>query len=178
MITNRDLFITLIMVMSADGIVAERTVQNSFEWSSSSDKEQFINRIQDIGTVLMGSNTYRSIGQQPYEGVKHLVLTHQPQQFDSHQNLEFLQGSVSEICEHLARNDIKHLALLGGPNINAQFLEEKTVDEIFLTIEPLILGQGINMVEHLTSPIHLELKHMNTMKNSNSSLFHYKVKYG
>jgi len=166
------------MVMSADGIVAERAVQNSFEWSSSGDKKQFISRIQEIGTVLMGSNTYRSIGQSPYEGVKHLVLTHHPQQFDKYQNLEFLQGSVSDICKYLQKNNIKHLALLGGPNVNSQFFEEKCVNEVFLTIEPLILGKGMNMVEYIPEPVHLELEKMTMLENNNSSLFHYKVKYG
>lgn len=44
------------------------------------------------------------------------------------------------ICQHLANINIKKLAILGGGELVASFLESNLIDELWLTICPLILG--------------------------------------
>ncbi len=45
---SKGLTITLIMVMSANGVVAQKSVENSFEWNSAADRKQFLERINHI----------------------------------------------------------------------------------------------------------------------------------
>ena len=167
--------VTLIMVMSANGKVARKTVHNSFEWNSNEDQRQFLKRIRGIGTALMGSNTYRSIDQTPYEGVTLYVLSHHPDRLREHPAVHLVQGRVIDICRDIRDQGISHLALLGGPDVNAQFFNYDLVDEIFLTVEPLLLDGGLNLVGELEESVSLALNEVSLLGNGSSVLFHYVV---
>lgn len=175
MTLNSSIRITLIMVMSANGTIAQQEVENSFEWNSPEDRQQFLDRIRSIGTVIMGKNTYKSIGQRPYEGLDFYVLTSQKEQFESHERVIFLEPDPIKVCETLASRGIKKAALLGGSKTNSLFFRERLVDEIYLTIEPVLMPTGMHLVETLTDPIRLKLDEVKTLANGHTLLLHYLV---
>lgn len=168
--------ITLIMVASTNGVVAQKKVENSFEWNSSEDRQQFMQKIREIGTVLMGSNTFKSIGSKPYPDIDFFVLTHRPDQFLSFPRVRYVSGDIEEICTRMRKQGVRHLALLGGPETNAPFFEKALVDEIFLTIEPILMPTGMPMVSHISAPINLRLNSIDTLANGETLLAHYLVK--
>jgi dihydrofolate reductase len=65
--------------------------------------------------------------------------------------------------------------LLGGPDVNAQFFNYDLVDEIFLTVEPLLLDGGLNLVGELEESVSLALNEVSLLGNGSSVLFHYVV---
>ncbi|MBU3917197.1 dihydrofolate reductase family protein [bacterium] len=168
--------VTLIMVMSANGIVAQKKTENSFEWSSVSDKKQFLNRIREIGTVIMGGNTFRAIKQEPYEGVRFFVLSRRPYRFQPNKNVEFIRGDILQVYKELCDKGIRQVALLGGPETNAQFFNHGLIDNLYLTIEPLLLPKGLQFVSQLDMKTDLVLNEMKVLDNSNSILLHYSVR--
>lgn len=167
--------VTLIMVMSANGVVAQKPVQNSFEWNSPEDREQFLKKIKEIGTVLMGSNTYRSIGGKPYAGIDFFVMTHRPQQFATHDRVTYVQGSVEQVLRSMRQSGVTQVALLGGPHTNAQCFESQLVDEIYLTLEPLMMPEGMHIASDLSRQINLELESIQTLNSAKTLLLHYRV---
>lgn len=172
---NEPFKITLIMVSSVNGVVAQNKVENSFEWNSPEDRQQFMQRISNIGTVLMGSNTFKSIGSKPYPDIDFYVLTHQPDQFRTYPSVQYVNGDIEKICYRLKAKGVRHLALLGGPETNTPFFEKGLVDEIFLTIEPILMPGGMQMVSTITAPIDLRLNEISTLANGNTLLVHYLV---
>ncbi len=176
MIDQKKPRITLIMVMSANGVAAQEMRQDSFEWNSKEDRQQFLKRIKKIGAVLMGGNTYQTIQQQPYEGVDFYVLTRNSSRFKSHPRVEFLQDDVNRVCENLWKIGVKQLALLGGPETNSQFFDKGLIDEIYLTIEPLLLPKGTHLIASPKFPTDLCLKSVTPLANSSTLLLYYRLK--
>ena len=167
--------ITLIMVMSANGVVAQKRIEDSFVWNSEADRVQFLQRVSDIGTAIMGANTYQSIGGKPYDGVDFYVLTNHPDQFEPHDRVQFVKGNASEVCRILKDKGLEHIALLGGPTTNRHFLERELVDDIYLTIEPALLPGALQMVNGLDTQIRLELINLTPLNEQKTLLLHYRV---
>lgn len=167
--------VTLIMVMSVNGIVAQEEVQNSFEWNSSEDREQFLQRIHQIGSVIMGSNTYRSIGSKPYPGIEFFVLTSHPERFAAREKVTFVQGDVREICSQIHSRGINQIALLGGSKTNTQFFNHHLINEIVLTIEPLIMQTGMQIIDQPLQNIPLLLQDVEQLNSNGTLLLHFLV---
>lgn len=167
--------VTLIMVMSANGVVARQQIENAFEWSSEADKTQFLERTRNIGTAIMGSNTYRAIGCQPYEDVDFYVLTRHSGHFAPHERVTFVTGDITGIYNRWREQGLKQIALLGGPMTNRLFFEHDLVDEIFLTLEPTLLPKGLHLVDDLNRQVPLRLNQMETLNEQKTLLLHYFV---
>ncbi len=167
--------VSLLMVMSVNGVVAQKEVQNSFEWTSEEDREQFLKKTRDIGTVIMGANTYRSIGCKPYEGVRFYVMTNHPDNFREHEMVSFHQGSVKELLYQLDGKKVKRVALLGGPQINAQCFEHNLVDDIYLTIEALLMPEGMHLATSISHNVALKLENLETLNETKTLLLKYQV---
>lgn len=64
--------------------------------------------------------------------------------------------------------------LAGGGQLNTSFAKEGLIDEIYLDVEPLILGQGIKIFTDADFEFLLELLDFKKL-NSNTIQLHYKV---
>ncbi|MDO8575841.1 MAG: dihydrofolate reductase family protein [bacterium] len=66
------------------------------------------------------------------------------------------------------------MAVLGGTQTYTYFLENDLLDEIYLTIEPVVFGRGLNLFESskgINASFHLEsTKQLN---DNGSLLLHY-----
>lgn len=175
--TNHDnsLKVILIMVMSANGIVAQKKIQNSFDWNSEEDRKQFMEKIKEIGTVFMGANTFKSIGKKPYQGIDFFVLTNHPEEFGEFDNVTYVSGEVADIYRQIQEKGIKQIALLGGPATNGQFLDRGLVDELYLTVEPLMMPEGLRLTADMEKSVKLKLEDSSVLGNSNTLLLHYLI---
>jgi dihydrofolate reductase len=172
---NNSLKVTLIMVMSANGMVAQERDQDSSAWNSPDDRHQLLEKIRSIGAVVMGANTYRIIEDKLYKGADFFVLTRDSSQFRPQPQVTFIKGDVPEICQQLQQRNISHIALLGGSETNSAFLNANRVDEIFLTLEPLLLPGNLNLGNQLSDPSQLTLLNVEPLQNGQTLLLHYRV---
>ena len=105
--------------------------------------------MSSVDTLLMGRMTYEkvlSFGVWPYGDTPVVVLSRSPISFPGH-----LPSTVSHSSEHplelLKRLDgqgVQHVYLDGGKTIQG-FLSEGLVDEITVTVIPVVLGRGISL---------------------------------
>lgn len=140
--------IVLVMVATADGIITKRVDQN-VDWSSKEDKKVFVEETKKLGTIIMGSTTYRVIGRH-LPGRLNVVLTLNPSKFADKVipgELEFMSGTPRDIVDALEKRGVTSAALIGGPTTNAAFLKAGLVNELLLSIEPRLFGTGINLSE-------------------------------
>lgn len=162
--------------MSADGVIAKSANQNAFEWTSPEDKRHFLDLSKKIGAVLMGGSTFRASGRTNYPGRKGFVLTNHPQNYQIGENMFFVNGTAQEVIKQIAAQGIKQVALIGGAKTNQLFLQSGLVDEIYLTIEPLIFGQGLHLSDLQDLQIKLELQQYSKLNQTGTVLLHYLVK--
>jgi dihydrofolate reductase len=70
----------------------------------------------------------------------------------------------------------KKIAILGGAQTYAWCLEQGIFDELYLTVEPIVFGRGINLFGDKT-PLDkkFRLKKIQTFNKQGTILFHYKT---
>lgn len=117
--------------------------------------------ISDIDVIVMGRNTYEkvlSFGLWPYENIKVIVLTHKELADTNvlYKNVEYFSGDLKVLIERLRSEGIKRVYIDGGVTIT-NFLAEGLLDEIIVTVVPVILGKGIPLFGSMRNDVSLEL---------------------
>ena len=98
-----------------------------------------------VDALVIGRNTYDTVlgfGQWPYTGKRCVVLTHRPA--EPRDGVEFFAGEPGSLLERLALDGIRHVYLDGGAVIR-QCLAVGLVDELTLSLIPIVLGAGIRL---------------------------------
>ena len=164
--------------MSADGIIAKNSNHNAFTWTSREDKDHFQALSKEIGVVVMGGNTFKASGRKNYPGRIAYVLTNNPEQYEFGENVEALSGTPQAIAAELRNRGHEKVALIGGATVNRNFLRAGLIDEIFLTVEPLIFGQGLHLFED--DDLEIKLKLISSMKinEQGTLLLNYQIEHG
>lgn len=140
--------VTLIAAMSIDGFIAPADKEKlpSTTWTSKEDWQFFTKKSKAIGTLVMGSKTFETIKRALPER-RMVVLTSQPERYTAYasENLQFTNSTPSEIVDALGRQGIREIALCGGAAIYTAFMQANVVDELVLTVEPYVFGEGIKL---------------------------------
>ncbi len=144
------------MAVTVDGKIARHAGQAA-DWTSRADKRAFVKATNQAGVIVMGDKTYQTIGR-PLPGRLNIVLTSRPA---ARQNipgqLEFTDQSPVKLIEGLKNRGYNKIILAGGATTNALFLKQNLIDEIWLTIEPKIFGQGLSLFKDVDVNLDLEL---------------------
>lgn len=157
----------IIAAVTLDGFIA-RSSQEFPDWTSKEDKQSFM-RLTKNAALVFGGNTFRAIGR-PLPRRKNIVYTKSNLAIDG---VETTQESPQALLARLEGEGHQEVAICGGSSIYTLFLESGAVNEIYLTIAPLLFGSGISLLAE-PSDTHLELL-AQTMLNSDTILLHYKV---
>lgn len=154
--------VVLYIAASLDGFIAEP--EESLNWLTSVEGqgdngyEEFY---ETVDTILMGGRTYRWVmehGEFPYGGKECYVFSRQAQA--DTEFVRFYRGGCTELVRELRSREGRDIWLEGGGELVRQFLNENLVDEIILTIAPVILGKGIPLFSGLEQEMDLRLTEM------------------
>ncbi|HSX32014.1 MAG TPA: dihydrofolate reductase family protein [Candidatus Saccharimonadales bacterium] len=159
----------VIAAISVDGFIGplNSTTASSLEWTSKEDTQHFMALTKQAGVIVMGSTTYNTIGK-PLKGRRNLVYNATP---IDHPDVETITESPQELVARLTREGHEQLAVCGGHSIYNMFLQAGVVDELHLTVEPIMFGEGIPLAK---TQLNLEL--LDTTKiNDNALALHYKI---
>ena len=161
------------LAMTVDGKIAKNT-DHAADWTSKEDKEHFVKLTKEAGAIIMGRNTYDTIGK-PLPGRLNLILTSTPEEYKNVEEpglLEFFKGTPQEACELLKKRKFEKVILGGGASINQAFIKYDLIDEIYLTVEPKLFGRGVGI---FTDSIDRDLELIDFKKiNSNSLQLQYR----
>lgn len=132
--------IILDLAVSADGFIADTDGNSS--WVSPLCEKMFLQRAQETGCVVIGRKTFEQYQNEiyPLKNCLNIVLTAQPSW--EHKDCLITASPIDAI--RLAKENIhEQLLVAGGGKTSAAFMHTNLVDEIFLSVHPLILGEGI-----------------------------------
>ena len=148
--------ILLYMAVSADGFVARADHDTS--WVSATDWENFGHFIKEAGIIVMGRKTYEVSGQDfPYPNAINIVLTHNENLLKETDSVIFTNRTPGQIVEMAKNRGFNKLLLIGGGITNTTFLKENLIDEIILSVHPIILGSGIKLFENTETETKLKM---------------------
>jgi dihydrofolate reductase len=113
---------------------------------------------EGIGALVMGSATYEFIlrhegkGERwPYAGKPTWVLTSRdlPRHAAADADIRFANAEVSSLHgEMMDAAGERDLWVVGGGNIASQFADQGLLDEVVVTVVPVVLGKGKPLFDH------------------------------
>ncbi len=95
------------------------------------------------------------------------MILSRKQHESEHENLIYTNKVPKVILEDLAAQGHNHVILAGGMMTNSLFAQEGLIDEIIVTVSPLVMGEGLNM---FNPDIELDLKLESTEPLGHNSL--------
>lgn len=168
--------VVLIAATTANGFIARDSARLP-TWSSE-DYDFFVGFCKRAGNVVMGRKTWDVIprDRKPLSGRFALIFTRKT---DDKENVpghvEYWNKSPKEAVEYLETIGFSTVCLIGGSELNALFLKAGLVDELYLTVEPNLWGQGVSLIS-ATDSIDLKLRLLETKSlSTNSLLLHYSI---
>jgi dihydrofolate reductase len=171
--------LSLIILQSLDGFIAKHQ-SDDLSWGSYEDKQFFRNKTKEIGTMILGSNTFKNMPIKAFEGRVAVVMTTDPEQYQHKnypENIIFTTQKPEGVIELIKKMDINHVAVIGGGHINQLFLHTGLIDEIFITIAGYVFFDGIPSFGPKVSYQALNLQLLDVHKiTQNEILLHYKVR--
>ncbi len=144
--------IHLFIATSLDGFIARE--DGSLDWlvnipNPSQTDHGYNEMIANTDVIVMGRKTYNEILgfgiEWPYENCNTYVVTGNPDFFPSTANTFVLYKIDAGTIQFLKNQSSKNIWLAGGGSLVTQFLNLGAIDEMTISIVPLILGKGIRL---------------------------------
>lgn len=156
---------SVFIAMSLDGFIARE--DGSIDWLmkanqlvSPDEDGGYKHFISDVDAIVMGRHAYEkvlSFDPWPYS-LPVLVLSHQfikvPESLRS--KVQCISESPSVLIDRLSKAGMNHLYIDGGLTIQT-FLNEDCIDELTITVVPVLIGQGKRLFGELKEDIELQL---------------------
>jgi len=166
--------VTLHMVSSLDGFIAKR--DNSVSWINSPGSvyeagvsisvEEIATFLKGIDCYVMGSRTYEhalELGW-PYGDTPVVVVTGREWP-PARKSVEFYSGALKTLVDVKLAPRYRNIWLVGGAMLCQRFLDLGLVDEIKLTIAPVLLGKGLRLFDGCLTEERWNLKNVVAFKN-------------
>lgn len=151
--------ISVYIAMSLDGHIARK--DGSLDWleyghegDEDYGSKAFIN---SIDALVFGRNTYEVVSgfdEWPYKGKRVIVLSRSLNEVRA--EAELFSGQLTELVSSLHSEGIQHVWIDGGITIS-QFLEANLVDQMTISVIPIILGSGIPLFNTMDGEKTLQL---------------------
>jgi dihydrofolate reductase len=161
----------IIAALTADGFIG-RDTGHTADWSSSDDKRLFARLTKQAGVIVMGSRTFATIGR-ALPDRRTIVYTSRPEAITT-TGIETTTKTPHELIVQLETVGATSLAVCGGAQIYTQFLQASVVNELYLTISPLLFGSGLRLFNTQLNT-QLELLESDRL-GDHELLLHYRLK--
>lgn len=119
--------------------------------------------LRSIDALVMGRNTYEKVltlGAWPYGDTPVVVLTRHPDTLSIEPGLARTVTASSEspaaLCERLGGAGMLRLYIDGGVTVQ-RFLADGLIDDLTITVVPVLLGAGLRLFGALPSDVQLRL---------------------
>ena len=166
--------VTLHVVSSLDGFIAKK--DNTVSWLESAgsvyeagvsiSEEEAAAFVKAIDCYVMGSRTYEhalELGW-PYGDTPAIVVTGREWP-PARKSVEFYSGDIKTLLDVKLAPRFRNIWLVGGAMLCQHFLELGLVDEIRLTIAPVLLGEGLRLFGGSLAEARWTLKKVTAYKN-------------
>ena len=164
---------TLIAAVTIDGKIA-RNSKHFTDWTSKEDKD-FLHRMLDkCDAVIVGRKTYET-AKGPLSKRNCVVFTRRHGSVKTERSgLVFLDPFKTDLSGFLRKKALKKICVLGGEKTYSYFLAKGLVDEIYLTIEPVVFGFGLGLFGMKVATRRFRLVSARRLNRKGALLLHYK----
>jgi len=158
--------LVLFIAASLDGYIAGEEHQMDWLFEVKGEGDNGFSKFYDtIDTVLVGRTTYDWILEQEktvdsiYSDKECYVFTRTKRPAIKH--ITFIHDDAVGFVKELKRKNGKNIWVVGGGDLLHTFIKENLVDEIIVTVAPVLLGKGIPLFRDNDFQTQLSLKNIN-----------------
>lgn len=164
---------TLLTATSIDGKIAPQAGRST-DWTSPEDKAHMTNILDQSDLVVVGRTTYE-LAKEPLLRRRCLIFSRAVEsvwQDDAGQT--WINAEVVDVLEWIRQARYSSVCLLGGRSVYNYFLQRGRLDEMWITIEPVIFGVGIPLFDCEAPLSDFELISHTKLNTVGSILLHYR----
>jgi len=165
--------VVLYMAMTVNGYIAKEngdTPWSDAVWNG------YYNFVKKRGNIILGKRTYELMKDaNEFEKLNFpttVVVSNSPDKQGGDKTI--FVPSPKEAVRVVKEKGFSEAIVGGGSKLNAGFLKEGLLDEIYLDIDPLLFGKGIKLFDETDTEAKLELLAANNL-SKNTLRLHYKV---
>lgn len=168
--------IILYMAITINGFVAGENDDTS--WVSREDWDSFRKVATRVGNVIIGRRTYEIMSDKGeldnFKDLAVVVVTNRD--LAGLPKFAVTAKSARDALEKLQSKGFEKVLVAGGGGLNSSFLKEKLIDEIYVDVEPKILGKGVPLFKQNDINQKLKLLEVNKLSDNTVQL-HYLVEF-
>ena len=168
-----------VVVTTIDGKIAKHSNHN-VNWSSREDKKFLHQKIKESDVIIIGRKTFEvartTLTKKEFLTRNYIVLTRSVKT-TKRQNPQtiFLNPNSVRIDQFINKLGYQKICILGGTQIYSLMLTMGLMTDLFLTIEPLIFGQGQGIFDFVRENVKLKLISKKNLNQSGTILLHYRL---
>ena len=157
---------SVFIATSLDGFIARE--DHSIDWLDAANAKVpagedcgYASFMESVDVLVMGRNTFEKVlnfSPWPYEDKPVIVLSSRDLEIPAHLNkyVEHSSESPQDLHKRLAEKGLNRLYIDGGITIQ-HFLNAGLIDDITITVIPIIIGTGKTLFGNLVNDIKLRL---------------------
>ncbi|MBY0425600.1 MAG: dihydrofolate reductase family protein [Cytophagales bacterium] len=153
--------VILYIAASLDGYIAMPNDDLSFLEMVQKEGEDYgyFDFVSQIDTVIMGRKTYEWVMKQvpefPHSDKESYIITRKS--IPKEGNVTFYNGELKGLIAELKQREGKDIFVDGGAEIVNELLKDDLIDEYYISIIPVLLGNGISLFKEGIPMLELQL---------------------
>lgn len=132
--------------------------------------------INTVDTVILGRKTYdwvmKQVPEFPHSNKKAYIITRTPRPAIG--NTEFYTGDLKELVLQLKAEPGQHIYCDGGAEVITELLKHNLVDELIISIVPILVGDGIRLFKDGRPELPLQLVSVRSFEKGLVQLYYRK----
>jgi dihydrofolate reductase len=170
--------VILYMAVTPNGMIAKEDDDTS--WVTETEWESFSGIIKKNGNMIIGRRTYKvmldndEFNRSNLNKIKTIVLTNDASLKIHNPEFVSIARTPKEAINTLHKQGFETIMICGGGGLNASFMKENLIDEIYLDVEPIIFGKGVKLFADADFEAKLKLIEVKNLSSDEIQL-HYKV---
>jgi dihydrofolate reductase len=160
--------------MSLDGYI--EGPHGEYDWITMDKDFDFVGHMKRFDTFFFGRKSYdklRQAGNVLFPGIKNYVFSTSLDTVDKEFTL--LSGDIRKLVMNIKEQFGKDIAVYGGADLVSSLLDLHLIDELNMSVIPVVLGDGKPIVNNLKQRVYLTLLDTKTFSNGTVQLI-YQVK--
>lgn len=130
--------------VTLNGFIAGK--RHATGWISAQDWRSFLRLVNNAGVMIVGRTTHdlmRKSGEyKKFSKILTVVLTKNPKLAREQNRLIVTTQAPKQIIANLRKRGFKKAVVAGGGKLNTAFMRAGVVNELFVDVHPILIGQG------------------------------------
>lgn len=148
--------VSLVAAITVDGFIGRHDADLSTRWTSREDTKFFVKKSKEIIHLVVGSKTFATFNRKLEDRKFYVYSRNETVENPYDNDIMVVRDSPEELVRRLELEGIENLMIAGGGGIYTLFMQSGVIDELFLTLEPIVFGEGIKLFSgKVDSKIHL-----------------------